>query len=143
VLKIATDSSGFFREAHPKLRPLETQTPGIFLAGCCQGPKDIAETLTQALGAAAKVNALLAHDRLSQEPTVTTTRDGRCARCGLCIRVCPREARSFAKNGRVVALNEALCDGCGICAAVCPGNAIDQRNYTDEQVYEMLRAMLE
>lgn len=143
ALKIATDSDGFFKEAHPKLRPLETQSPGIFLAGCCQGPKDIAETIAQALGAAANVIALFAQDSLSHEPTVTGTRDGKCARCGLCIQVCPRDARSFVKNGRAAEANEVLCDGCGICAAVCPGNAIDHRNYTDEQVFEMLQAMLE
>ncbi len=142
-LKVATDSDGFFKESHPKLRPLETQSPGIFVAGCCQGPKDIAETIAQALGSAANVMALFARDQLVHEPTVTDTHDGKCARCGLCIRACPRDARSFVKNGRAVGVNEVLCDGCAICAALCPGNAIDHRNYTDEQVFEMLQAMLE
>jgi len=142
TLRVATDSDGFFKEAHPKLRPLETQSPGIFLAGCCQGPKDIAETIAQALGAAAHVKALFAEDQLFHEPTVTDTHDGKCARCCLCVQVCPRDARSLVKNGRAVEVNEVLCDGCGICAAVCPGKAIDHRNYTDEQVFGMLRAML-
>ena len=143
TLKIATDQDGFMKEAHPKLRPLETQTPGIFLAGCCQGPKDIAETIAQALGAAGNVKMLFSQDQLFHEPTVAVTNKGKCALCGVCIGSCPHGARAFGKKGRAVELNEVLCEGCGICAAACPGMAIEHKNYADEQVSSMIKAILE
>lgn len=141
-LNIQTDKNGFLTEAHPKLRPAETLTDGVFLAGGCQFPRDIPESVASGGAAAAKVVDLLSRDHLESEPTIAVIDTDLCTGCLTCLRVCPFEAieehvLEDEKTGekRVVAcVNEALCKGCGTCAAACPSGAATLAGFTDEQI---------
>ncbi len=145
ILGIATDKDGFFNEAHPKLRPVETATAGIFLAGACQAPKDIPESVSQGSAAASKVLGLLAKDVLLREPTIAVVDPYICTGCWDCVNVCPYGAPEKseltvtvdgAKVTRAVArINEGKCEGCGLCIASCHGNVIDLKGFTDDQLY--------
>ncbi|MFQ6037329.1 MAG: CoB--CoM heterodisulfide reductase iron-sulfur subunit A family protein, partial [Candidatus Aminicenantales bacterium] len=139
-LKIAVDKDGFLSEAHPKLRPVESVTSGMFLAGAAQAPKDIPEAVAQASGAAAKAIAILSQERLFHSPTVAKVTPNLCTGCGMCVEVCPYEALSL-KDGKAE-VNEVLCEGCGTCSATCLRAAINVKNTTPAQVHEMIRACL-
>jgi heterodisulfide reductase subunit A len=139
-LKIALDKDGFLAEAHPKLRPVESVTPGVFLAGAAQAPKDIPEAVAQASGAAAKAIAILSQDRLYHSPTVAKVYRNLCTGCGMCVAVCPYEALTL-KEGKVE-VNEVLCEGCGTCAATCLRAAVQVKNLSANQVHEMIIASL-
>jgi heterodisulfide reductase subunit A len=139
-LKIAMDKDGFLAEAHPKLRPVESVTSGMFLAGAAQAPKDIPEAVAQASGAAAKAISILSQERLYHAPTVAKVNVNLCTGCGMCVQVCPYEALSL-KNGKAE-VNEVLCEGCGTCSATCLRAAIQVKNMTPLQVNEMIRAAL-
>ena len=141
-LKIAVDANGWLAEAHPKLRPVESLNAGFYLAGCAHGPKDIPETVSQASAAAAKVGDLFAQEELIHEPTIVPVNEDLCSGCGICIPVCPYNARSLDLEKKVVKVNEVLCEGCGACAAACPSGAAQQRNLTDDQIFSMVKAML-
>ncbi len=140
VLKIGRDKDGFLAEAHPKLKPVESVTGGIFLAGAAQGPKDIPEAVSQASAAAAKVLALLAQPTLSHAPTVAKVRRSHCTGCEMCVTACPYKAIRL-ENGKAV-VNEVLCEGCGSCSATCLRAAIEVKNITPLQVHEMIEACL-
>jgi heterodisulfide reductase subunit A len=137
-LKIAMDKDGFLSEAHPKLRPVESVTAGMFLAGAAQAPKDIPEAVAQASGAAAKAITILSQDRLFHSPAVAAVNGNLCTGCGMCVDVCPYEALTL-KDGKAD-VNEVLCEGCGTCAATCLRAAIQTRNLTPLQVHEMIKA---
>ena len=137
-LRVGLDPHGFFNEAHPKLRPVESLTAGVFLAGAAQGPKDIPETLVQASAAAAKVLTLFSQREMVQEPTIAWVDEARCAACELCVPACPYDARQRHAWKPVIAVNGALCQGCGACATVCPNKASRLRNYAPEQVLSMI-----
>jgi heterodisulfide reductase subunit A len=137
-LRVATDAFGFFQEAHPKLRPVESLTAGVFIAGAAQFPKDIPETIAQASGAAAKVLGLFAQRELVQEPTVAYVVEELCSGCGLCIEACPYEARALHPWKGIATVNVALCQGCGACAVVCPNKASRVRNFTPLQYLAMV-----
>ncbi len=139
-LKIAMDKDGFLAEAHPKLRPVESVTSGMFLAGAAQAPKDIPEAVAQASGAAAKAIAILSQERLYHSPTVAKVNLNLCTGCGMCIDVCPYEALKL-KDGKAE-VNEILCEGCGTCSATCLRAAIQVKNLTPLQVHEMIRSSL-
>jgi heterodisulfide reductase subunit A len=139
-LKIAMDKDGFLAEAHPKLRPVESVTSGMFLAGAAQAPKDIPEAVAQASGAAAKAISILSQERLYHAPTVAEVNVNLCTGCGMCVHVCPYDALSL-KDGKVE-VNEVLCEGCGTCSATCLRAAIDVKNLTALQVNEMIKASL-
>jgi len=139
-LKIALDKDGFLSEAHPKLRPVESVTPGMFLAGAAQAPKDIPEAVAQASGAAAKAISILSQERLFHAPTVAKVNVNLCTGCGMCVHVCPYEALSL-KDGKAE-VNEILCEGCGTCSATCLRAAIEVKNLTPLQVHEMIGASL-
>jgi Heterodisulfide reductase, subunit A and related polyferredoxins len=139
-LRIACGAEGFLREAHPKLRPLEALTAGIFLAGAAQGPKDIPEAVAQASGAAAKVVALLSQPKLEHAPEVAEVQEELCSGCGICAPQCPYGAITVDEVAHV---NEILCEGCGTCVAACPSGALTFRNVGDEQILQMVRAALE
>jgi heterodisulfide reductase subunit A len=137
-LKIALDKDGFLSEAHPKLRPVESVTAGMFLAGAAQAPKDIPEAVAQASGAAAKAVTILSQERLFHSPTVAAVNVNLCTGCGMCVDVCPYEAIAL-KDGKAE-VNEVLCEGCGTCAATCLRAAVQTRNLTPLQVHEMIKA---
>jgi heterodisulfide reductase subunit A len=139
-LKLALDKDGFLAEAHPKLRPVESVTAGMFLAGAAQAPKDIPEAVAQASGAAAKAVAILSQDRLFHSPTVAKVIGNLCTGCGMCVAVCPYDALTL-KDGKVE-INEVLCEGCGTCTATCLRSAIQVKNLTQQQVAEMINACL-
>ncbi len=139
-LKIALDKDGFLAEAHPKLKPVESVTAGIFLAGAAQAPKDIPEVVAQASGAAAKAIAILSQERLFHSPNVAKVNLNLCTGCGMCVDVCPYEAVSL-KDGKAE-VNEVLCEGCGTCQATCLRAAIEVKNLTPAQVHEMITASL-
>jgi heterodisulfide reductase subunit A len=139
-LKLATDKDGFLAEAHPKLRPVESVTSGMFLAGAAQAPKDIPEAVAQASGAAAKAVTILSQERLFHSPTVAKVIKNLCTGCGMCVAVCPYDSLAL-KDGKVE-VNEVLCEGCGTCTATCLRSAIQVKNLSQQQVAEMINASL-
>ncbi|MBU4194145.1 MAG: CoB--CoM heterodisulfide reductase iron-sulfur subunit A family protein, partial [Actinobacteria bacterium] len=141
VLGVPLGPDGFFTEAHPKLRPVEVHTAGIFLAGCCQGPKDIPDTVAQAGAAASEAIALLDRGEVDIEAAVSAIDRESCRGCALCVLACPLEAIELDGDG-IAAVNEALCKGCGICAAVCLSGTAIVEHSTDEQVLANIEGIL-
>ncbi|MFX0092040.1 MAG: 4Fe-4S binding protein [Candidatus Hodarchaeota archaeon] len=139
-LKVAVDADGFLKEAHPKLRPVESITSGIFFAGAAQGPKDIPEAVAQASAAASKAVGILAAPKLTHDPTVATINDSICTNCGTCVEVCPFGAITKGENASEV--NPVLCEGCGTCAGACPTGAAIMTNATETQISNMIVALL-
>ncbi len=142
TLKISCGGEGFLKEAHPKLRPLESLTAGIFLAGAGQGPKDIPDAVSQGSGAAAKASALLSQDKLVHSPEVVEIDEEVCGGCGICVAMCPYSALELNAAG-VAEVNEVLCEGCGTCVSACPTGAAQLKNLTDRQFSNMIEAALE
>jgi heterodisulfide reductase subunit A len=140
-LRAATDADGFFSEAHPKLRPVESLTAGVYLAGAAQGPKDIPESVSQASGAAAKVLSLFSREEMTQEPTVAFVVEEQCSACGACVEVCPYDARAIHAVRNVATVNAALCQNCGACVVACPNKASQIFNWRPEQILAMLDAV--
>ena len=144
MLTASIDTNNFFTEAHPKLRPVESPTAGVFLSGVCQGPKDIPETVSQASAAAVKVIGLLSKDKLLSNPCVAMSNEMLCNGCSNCQHVCPygaidyieKELRINGKNEtrRLALVNEAVCQGCGACTVVCPSGAMDLKGFTNKQI---------
>ncbi len=141
-LRIQTNAHGFFNEAHPKLRPVESLVPGFFLAGCAQTPKDIPETVAQASAAASKVLEMFSKKELTAEPMVVTVDEEMCSGCKLCVVTCPYEAREFDEEKNIVKINEALCMGCGACVAACASGASQQKNLFEKQITRMVEVIL-
>lgn len=142
-LKIPLSADGFFLELHPKLAPVETNTTGIYLCGCAQGPKDITDTLAQASAAAAKVAALVSNDELAGEPITANVDEQVCWGCGTCEDVCVFGAVHVedTKDGlKVSRVNTALCKGCGVCASMCPSGAMSIEHFTNSQISCMIKA---
>jgi len=144
TLRLPAGPDGFFLEAHPKLKPLETVLDGVFLAGTCQGPKDLAETFTQATAAAGKAIGLLAHETLILPGLVAVVDQAACVGCGRCVKECPYQAMVLAGEGkearaRVVA---AACKGCGVCAGACPTGAAQVLGFTDAMLTAQIDAAL-
>jgi heterodisulfide reductase subunit A len=142
LLHISTDAYGFYNEAHPKLRPVETLTAGIFLAGAGQGPKDIPETVAQASGAAAKVLQLFSKDEMTASPMVATVIEELCAACGACVEVCPYGAREIHPVWNIARVNAALCQNCGACVVACPNKASQVHNWRPAQILAMIDEVL-
>ena len=145
MLTASMDTNDFFTEAHPKLRPVESPTSGVFLSGACQGPKDIPETVSQAGAAASKVIGLLAKDKLIGNPCVAKSNELLCNGCSSCERVCPYGAITYADKEfrmydrsvrvrRVAQVNPAICQGCGACTVACPSGAMDLNGFTNNQI---------
>jgi heterodisulfide reductase subunit A len=143
TLRVSVDQDGFFSEAHPKLRPVESLTAGVFLAGAAQGPKDIPETVSQASGAAAKVMRLFSRDEMIQEPTVACVIEQLCSGCGACVEACPYGARSIQPVWHVATVNPALCQNCGACVVACPNKANQIYNWTPKQILAMADAVID
>jgi len=154
-LHVSYDPYHFFAEAHPKLRPVETNTAGIFLAGACQAPRDIPETVSQASGAASKVAALFSQSELTREPIIAVVNrtapplHSTCTGCALCVPACPYQAIEMEdiknRDGKVVKraakINPGLCQGCGTCVALCRVKAIDLQGFSNEQIFAELMAL--
>lgn len=134
MLHLSRSSDGFFLEAHPKLRPVDTVIDGVFLAGAAQGPKDIPDTVAQASGAASHVVNLLSKDIIYAEPIVAQVDTDICAGCRICEVLCPYDAHEFDDKKMVMNINKALCKGCGSCAAACPSGSISMNHFRDEQI---------
>ncbi len=140
ILKISRSGDGFFLEAHPKLRPLDTFTDGIFIAGCCQSPKDIPDSVAQAVGAAIRASIPLIRGEVEVEPLVASVNENICVGCGTCEAICPFDALSLEAG--VMHVNEVVCKGCGSCGSACPSGAISMRHFKDEQIYAQIEAMI-
>jgi heterodisulfide reductase subunit A2 len=142
LLNLSTDTDGFYMEAHPKLRPVDTTTGGVFLAGAAEGPKDIKDSVTQASAAASRANILMSRGEV-KVPAVTSRIDPeKCTACGLCARVCPYRAIEGGKDLGYYRVIEAACQGCGACVPECRFGAIDQNHFTDEQIASQIDSIL-
>jgi heterodisulfide reductase subunit A len=140
-LRISADQYGFYMESHPKLRPVETNTAGIYLAGACQGPKDIPSSVAQGSAAAAKVQVLFSRDAIEASPQVALVNERACIGCGKCIRVCPFSAIKWKelRGGELKAeVLPSVCQGCGLCNATCPPKAVQLQHTTDNQVLAVI-----
>jgi heterodisulfide reductase subunit A len=142
MFNISCASEGFFLERHPKLAPVNTFTDGIFLAGCCQGPKDIPDTVAQAGAAAAEAMALIDKGHVEQEPNTAFIVEEDCSGCKSCIPLCPYTAISFDETKQKAVINEALCKGCGTCVASCPSGSIQQNLFEDEAIFSEIEGVL-
>ena len=143
TLKLSLSADRFFLEAHPKLRPVDTNLEGVFLAGCCQGPKDIPDTVAQAKGAASSAIALLNKGKVKVEPVVAEINEDACSSCHICEALCPYSALVYDVQKGVMTVNQILCKGCGVCPSACPSAAIKMRHFTSAQIDAQLDALLE
>lgn len=149
TLRIGYDQHGFLSEAHPKLRPVETNTAGVFLAGACHSPQDIPDSVAQASAAASKALGLVSHTSLTREPTVGQVNELTCNGCLECQNVCaygaigPKEMHD--RGGNLIAvlahINEGLCQGCGACAVTCRSKSIEVQGYRDDQMFAAINAI--
>jgi heterodisulfide reductase subunit A len=142
MFNISCASEGFFLERHPKLAPVNTFTDGIFLAGCCQSPKDIPDSVAQAGAAAAEALALIDAGYVETEPNTAHVDDEICCGCKTCNSMCPYHAISFIEELHHSRINEVLCKGCGTCVAACPSGAIRQKLFEDSEIYEEIEGIL-
>jgi heterodisulfide reductase subunit A2 len=143
LLTLSRNQDGFFLEAHPKLRPVDAATGGIFFAGCAESPKDIKDSVTQASAAAARASILMAKGKVTVEAITPITFPEKCKACGLCVKVCPYNALTLDKDKKQVTVVEAACGGCGTCAAECTFGALTQSHFTDEQIIAQIDAITE
>jgi heterodisulfide reductase subunit A len=139
---LGRSQDGFFAEAHPKLRPVETNTDGVFLAGNAQGPKDVPDTVAHAGAAAVMSVALMNKGEVTISPAVAWVDERLCSACKTCISLCPYNAISFIVEDNVARVNEVLCKGCGTCVAACPASAIVGQHFTDEQILVQIEELL-
>lgn len=142
-LRISYDKYGFFMERHVKLAPVETNTAGVYLAGVCQGAKDIPASVAQGSAAAAKVLSLFSRDKLENDPQIAQVDIKRCVGCGKCVDVCPYGAiKKIDFRGQPKAeVVETVCQGCGVCNATCPQGAIQVSHFTDNQILAEVNAL--
>lgn len=145
ILHITRGTDGFFMESHPKLKPIDTPVDGIFLAGACQGLKDIPYSVSQGSGTAGRAATILSKEEVEIEPIVAVIDPAKCQnvdrKCGICVRACPYTAIS-AEEKQAAVVNPAMCHGCGTCVAECPTDAITQKHFTDEQIFSQIRNAL-
>jgi heterodisulfide reductase subunit A len=134
MFSLGMRADGFFMERHVKLDPVATMTEGVFIAGCCEGPKDIPDTVAQAKAAASEVLRLLARGSAEIEPVISRVDEDVCSGCGLCVKACPYGALSVIEPDHVSRVTEVLCKGCGACVGACPSGAITQNHFTYRQI---------
>jgi heterodisulfide reductase subunit A len=142
LFNISRSADGFFLEKHPKLEPVSTMTDGIFLAGCCQGPKDIPDTVAQASAAAAEALVMISKGRVAIEAATAVVDEKICSGCQVCRLVCPYNAIDFDADKKVCRVNEALCKGCGACIAACFSHAVSLNHFTNEQIVAEMEGAL-
>jgi len=139
---ISCSMNGWFTERHPKLDPVATMTDGVFIAGTCQGPKDIPDTVAQGAAAAARVQGMITKGTVLIEPIVATINEDKCSGCRICNDLCPYSAIEFLEDKGVSYINAALCKGCGTCVAACPSQAISGAHYSNEQIFSEIGGLL-
>jgi len=139
---ISRGRDGFFAELHPKLDPISTTTDGVFVAGCCQGPKDIPDTVAQGSAAASKAMSLIDRGSILIEPITAEIAAEICSGCMICVGLCPFKAIEYSAEDKVCVINESLCKGCGVCGAACPAGAITNKHYTIEQIFSEIEGAL-
>jgi heterodisulfide reductase subunit A len=142
LVSLSKSPSGFLKEAHAKLRPVDTPTKGVYIAGAAESPKDVRESVTQASAAASRASILLNKNRFSVEAITAVIDEDLCKMCGLCAGVCPFGAVTWQKK-QVARVTSAACAGCGTCAAECRFGAIEMRHFPDQAMYAQLDAILE
>lgn len=142
MFNISCSNEGWFLERHPKLAPVNTFTDGIFIAGACQGPKDIPDSVAQAGAAAAEVLSLISAGSIELEPNTASIMEDHCSGCKSCIPLCPYSAISYIEDSKKAYINEALCKGCGTCVAACPSGSITQNMFDDEQIFSEIDGLL-
>jgi len=142
IFGISVGADGFFQEEHPKLEPISTPTTGVFLAGACQGPKDIPDTVAQAKAAAAESLALSASGQVEIAPMISSIDEDICVGCQICVGLCPYSAIEFNTFKNVCEVNEAMCKGCGSCAGYCPSGAASIRHFTEKQIFAEINGLL-
>jgi heterodisulfide reductase subunit A len=143
MFNISCSTEGFFLERHPKLAPVDTFTDGIFIAGACQGPKDIPDSVAQAGAAAAQALTLIDTGEVELEPNTAYVIQEDCSGCRTCLTICPYNAISRDEAKQKAFINEALCKGCGTCVAACPSGAIKQNLFEDEMIFSEIDGLLE
>jgi heterodisulfide reductase subunit A len=124
------------------MAPVSTFTDGVFIAGCCQGPKDIPDSIAQAGAAAAEALALIDAGGIDQEPNTAYIHEEDCSGCKSCIAICPYTAISFDGGKQKAVINPALCKGCGTCVASCPSGSIGQNLFEDQEIFEEIHGVL-
>ncbi len=146
ILNLTRGADGFFMESHPKLKPIDAPTDGIFLAGACQGPKDIPYSVSQGSGAASRAATVISKPTWKIEPIIAVVDPDKCrntkTKCGICAEKCPYGAIKV-EEGQPARVTTAMCHGCGTCVAECPADAITQMHFTDAQIFAQIRTALE
>jgi heterodisulfide reductase subunit A len=142
LLNINQSADGFFLEAHPKLRPVDTFTDGIFLAGCCQSPKDIPDAVAQASGAAVRASGPLAAGKVFVEAISASIDDDLCSGCRICEELCAYSALEFDEKDKIMKVNDVMCKGCGSCASACPTGAISMRHFDLKQILAQIGGLI-
>jgi heterodisulfide reductase subunit A len=140
MLKVPIGNDGFMMEAHLKLRPVDTNVDGVFIAGTVSGPKDVSESIISGEAAAARASILMGNRKVRADAITADVNEDLCVGCGLCEEICPYGAPKI-ENGKSK-IREILCRGCGTCAAECPSQAISMRHYKDYQVLAQVKALL-
>jgi heterodisulfide reductase subunit A len=139
---ISCSMQGFFTERHPKLDPVATMTDGIFVAGACQGPKDIPASVAQGAAAAARVQGMITKGKVMVEPVVAKINEEACSGCRICNNICPYNAIEYDAERGVSHIITALCKGCGTCVSACPASVISGAHFSDQQIDAEIEGVL-
>jgi len=139
---ISQDIDGWFIESHPKLAPVSTATEGVFIAGCCQSPKDIPDSVAQARASAAMVLGYIAQGKVEVDARYAQVDADLCSGCRMCNELCPYTAITYDPDESRSSIQSALCKACGTCVAACPSGAIAARHFTDQQILEQIEGVL-
>ena len=139
---ISQDKQGWFIESHPKLAPVSTATEGVYIAGCCQSPKDIPDSVAQARAAASLVLAHVAQGKIEVDARFAVVDQDRCSGCRMCNELCPYTAITYDPDEGRSSVQSAVCKACGTCVAACPSGAITARHFTDEQIFQQIEGVM-
>jgi heterodisulfide reductase subunit A len=142
LVNISCDKDGWFIESHPKLDPVATTTDGVYIAGACQFPRDIPESVVQGRAAVARILAKVAQGKIAVDAVYSEVQEKLCSGCRTCNSVCPYGAIEYIGDKHLSHIISAVCKACGCCAAACPAGAIKVRHYTDEQIYGQIEGVL-